>query len=437
GGAPVLMFDCAFTHPPTSDHAPVQITRAGQRLIVSNNRAEGSPSVVKTPDGAKVVDVPAGTRSGVVKSAAQTFLKSSTRIAAKVFDAKRDFGAKGDGKADDTAAIKQTIAAARAHGDGAIAYLPHGHYGVTETLHLTGSDYYFGGSGYRSALVWRGKVGGAMIEIHDADRLTLENIVVGHHDAGGGGVNAIDILQTSSGKPSSVCYDRVWVWGMYQNKPLERGLRLVGLGKQDRVHFREVNGNIHITDSAAATIYLGLSYEGTLLVEGKSPARDGFLGGSVRLGTVTDPALWVMDNQSIVMSDFYVESSLHIIRLSGDATLPPGRVTLQGAKFEISKPENNGTEIDNYHGELLLGPYQFYVGNPIHHFVQHGDAPFALTLVGGLFYNSKPEFRLSPSAKLAVAGCDSVVLNKADAIDRVPGVVETSMPEALSRISKG
>src|SRR5262249_2000142 len=157
--------------------------------------------------------------------------------------------------------------------------------------------------GYRSALVWRGKPGGAMVEVHDADRITLENIVVGHHDAGGGGVNAVDILQTSSGKPSSILYVRVSVWGMYQNKPRERALRLAGLGKQDKVHFREVNGNIHFTDSAAATIYLGLSYEGTLLVEGKSPDRGGFLGGSVRLGTETDPAFWVKDNQSIVMSD--------------------------------------------------------------------------------------------------------------------------------------
>ncbi|HZK80968.1 MAG TPA: glycosyl hydrolase family 28-related protein [Humisphaera sp.] len=429
-GAPVLIFDCTFTHPPSVDQSPIRVNRAGQRLIVSNNRAEGSPSVVRMPQGAKLVEIPAGARSGVVKSAAQTFLKSSVRIAGKVFDAKRDFGAKGDGIADDTASINNAIAAARAHGNGAIAYLPPGRYVVSDTLVLTGSDYYFGGSGYRSALMWKGKPGGTTVEIRDPDRITLENIVVGHHDSGAVGANAIDILQTSSGKPSSVRYDRVWVWGMYQNKPLERGLRLVGLGKHDRVYFHEVNGNLHFTDSAAATVYLGLSYEGTLLAQGKSPARDGFLGGSVRLGTVTDPALWVMDNQSIVMSDFYVESSLHVIRLSGDGMLPPGRVTLQGAKFEISKPENNGTEIENYRGELVLGPYQFYVGNPLHHFVQHGEAPFALTLLGGLFYNSKPEFRLSPSTKLAVVGCDSVVLNKADAIDGVPGVADTSMPDA-------
>jgi len=62
---------------------------------------------------------------------------------------------------------------------------------------------------------------------------------------------------------------------------------------------------------------------------------------------------------------------------------------------------------------------------------------FALTLLGGLFYNSKPAFQLSPSATLAVVAGDSVVLNKADTVDRVPGVADTSLPDALPRISKG
>ncbi len=434
-GAPVLIFDCVFTHPPAAV-APIRTLRAGQRLILSNNTAAGSPAVAQTPEGGRVVEVPAGSLGGVVKSAEQTFLRSSVQITGKVFDVKRDFGAKGDGATDDTAAITKAIEAARAQGKGAIAYLPPGRFVVTDTVKLTGSDYRLGGSGFRTALLWKGKSGGTVVEIHDPDRITLENIAVGHPD-GGVGDNAVDILQTGSGKPSFMRYDRVWAWGMYQKKPLERGIRLVGLGKLDKVHFREVNGNIHFTDSAQATIYLGVSYEGTLLVEGKSPARDGFLGGSVRLATVTDPALWVKDNHSIVMSDFYSESSLQILRMQGDPALPAGRVTLQGAKFETAKPEYRATQIENYHGDLMIGPYQFYVANPIHHFVQTGDAPFALTLAGGLFYNSRPEFQLAASSKLAVVGCDSVVLNKADAIDRVPGVADTSLADALPRIAIG
>ncbi len=434
-GAPVLIFDCVFTNPPASQSA-VRAERPEQKLILSNNQEAGAPLVARMPEGGKPVEVPPGALGGVVKSAAQTFLKSKVRIAGKVFDVKRDFGARGDGSTDDTDAINRAIDAAKAAGHGAIAYLPPGRFAVTKTLSLTGSDYALGGSGFRTALVWNGKPDGITLEVRDPDRIVVQDIAMGHHDAGANH-GAIDIVQNGSGKPSSITYDRVWVWGGYQSKPLEHGLRMVNLGKQDRVYFREVDGNLHFTDCAQATIYLGVSYEGTIMVEGKSPERGGFLGGSVRLATITDPGLWIKDNQSIVMSDHYVESSLHLIRMQGGAALPPGRVTLQGAKFELVKPENNAVEVEDYRGELFLGPYQFYVGNPIHHFVQQGDSPFALTLVGGLFYNSKPEFRLAPTASLGVVACESVVLNKSDAIDRVRGVVNTSLPDALPRIARG
>ena len=141
-------------------------------------------------------------------------------------DARRDFGAAGDGKADDTAAVQKTIDAARAHGKGALAYLPKGVCAVSATLEMTGSEY--------------------------------------------------------------------------------------------------------------------------------------ALGGSVRLGTITAPGLWVKDNQSAVFSDFYVESSQQYGRLEGDDSLPPGRVVLQGAKFEIDPASPaNSVDIHNYKGAFLLGTYQY------------------------------------------------------------------------------
>ncbi len=287
---------------------------------------------------------------------------------------------------------------------------------VSDTLQLSGSDYFVGGSGYFTRLLWRGKPGGTTIEVCDPDRLTLENIMVGHHDSGPAN-NAIDIAQIGTGKPSSMTYDRVWIFGMYQNKPLERGLRLENLGKGDQVYVHEANGNIHCTDCAQATIYLGVSYEGTILLEGKSPKRDGFIGGSVRLGTATDPALWLKDNQSFVISDFYVESSTHYLRMEGDATLPPGRATLGGAKLELIKPENNLVEVTNYRGELVLGPYQFYPGNPLHRFVQQGNAPFSLTLLGDCFYNDRPDFKLATTTKPEILGCYGACTDQAHAND--------------------
>ena len=60
----------------------------------------------------------------MITSAQQRSFRSEANIPGKVFDARRDFGAKGDGKSDDTDAVVATIKAAREHGKGAIAYLP-------------------------------------------------------------------------------------------------------------------------------------------------------------------------------------------------------------------------------------------------------------------------------------------------------------------------
>jgi hypothetical protein len=86
---------------------------------------------------------------------------------------------------------------------------------------------------------------------------------------------------------------------------------------------------------------------------------------------------------------------------------------------------------------VLLGPYQFYVGNPIHHFVQHGDAPFSLTMLGTIFYNSQPEFRLAPSAKLNIAGGYSVGLGQGDVVSTKKGFADTEVKDSLPQIVHG
>ncbi|MCX6985443.1 MAG: glycosyl hydrolase family 28-related protein, partial [Lentisphaerae bacterium] len=246
-GAPAIMMDCVFTNPPGGT-APVKYENLTQRLILSNNKAVGSVgnSLLQNPNPqlGMVYEVPAGTLGGAVKSPGQSFLKSQVRIPGKVFDVKRDFGAKCDGKTDDTAAIRKAIEAARAHGKGAIAYFPSGRYIVTETLEVGGADYYIGGSGFCSALIWKGKPGGTTVHVSDPNGLTLENMSVGFHDYGTNLGNEADIVQTGSDKPSLMFYDHVYVYGMYMKQPMKQGLRFINMGKQDTVLMQHVNGNL-------------------------------------------------------------------------------------------------------------------------------------------------------------------------------------------------
>jgi hypothetical protein len=422
-GAPALVFDCVFASPP-NDHPPVRVAKGSQRLIVSNNTALGASAVVKAPATARVVEVPAGKLGGAVSTAPRRFLKDSARVPSKIFDAKRDFGAKGDGKADDTAAVQKAIDAARAHGKGALAYLPTGTYIIFAPLAVTGADYAFGGTGFRTSLVWKGPEGGVLVDVRDAKGVTLEQMNIGSHDAGAMN-NSTDVLVTASG-PSLLRLDGVYVYGMYQKHPDRKGLLCKDLPRGAVVHALHVQGNLRFQDSARARVLIGTSYEGAVTVEGKKRERDGFLGFMTRLCTICDHALYVKDNHSVAFSDFYVEQADHHTSLQGGPGDPEGRVTIMGAKTQLPVKNNVVHTIQDYGGQFVFGPDQFYTEPKPAPIVHTGTRPLALILLGCFFYDTPPDFRLAPSATPALVACEGP-----GADDRVPPGTHERIARAL------
>lgn len=410
-GAPVVIFDCVFTKPPAGDNAAPVKAWPGQTLFISSNSPEDVKGLVQGAEQARVITIPAGKRKGSLTSTDHRFLVETAAVPSAVLDAKRDFGAKGDGTTDDTAALQKAIDAAREKGKGAIVYLPRGFYVVTSPLKVTGADYTIGGTGFRSSLKWQGAEGGTIIEIHDPQRITLENLAVGNHDSGQMS-NAIDILQTGSDKASSITYDNVCVFGMYQKKPFTKGLMLRGLGENAVVRTPHVQGNIRITDSARATILLANSYEGSLTIEGKDKRRDGITGVLTRLTTGCTHALYIKDNHSLIASDFYIEQSDNGFSFEGAAGDPPGRVTLQGPKLHLSIAQGAGSipvTIRNYTGQIFMGPQQFYLEPAAMKFQHEGDRPVEFFAWAGSFYNSQPEIKKSDAAKFHTIG--SIVID--------------------------
>jgi hypothetical protein len=407
GGEPVLMFDCVFTKPPGK--TPPVKPQGGRQIACGNVSAETAE--VFAPG--HVYAIPTGRRKGCVTAARQSFLQDTASIPTVVLDAKRDFGAKGNATTDDTAAIQKTIDAARVRGGGAIAYLPTGIYVVADTLHITGADYHVGGSGFRTGLRWKGSPGGTMVAVHDPQRVTLENIAIGNHDTGMMD-NGIDVLQTSSGKPSTMTYDGVFVYGMYQKQPFRKGLWLRGLSKDSVVTLRHLQGNLHLVDSARATVLAGVSYEGSIVVEGKDPRRDGFLGVLTRLGTISTHALYLKDNHSFVASDFYVEQADNGYWLEGSPEDPPGRVTIQSPKLDFTVPakkdagrENVAFDLRGYHGQAFFGPIQFYpYASPLAKFQLHhqGRQPLDFFLSSSCFYNAMLELKKEDGLHLVLTG---------------------------------
>ncbi|HSM79640.1 MAG TPA: glycosyl hydrolase family 28-related protein, partial [Bryobacteraceae bacterium] len=252
---PVLLFDCVFTNPPRDTNqvglAPVRVQSEGQRLLVSENQVRGAAGLIQGARPTLAV-VPSGKRKGMLRSASQGFLQETARVPGRVFDARRDFGAEGDGLRDDTAAIQKAIDSAAAASGDAIAYLPTGSYVVTQTLRITGQRFFVGGSGWSTKLIWKGAGGGTMIEVRDPQEVELADLMVGSHD-GGAMDNSIDIHQLGSIQGSRMTYDGVYVYGMYQKAPFRKGLRFTGLGEKDVVLMPHVQGNLRFIDSGGAT----------------------------------------------------------------------------------------------------------------------------------------------------------------------------------------
>lgn len=432
GTAPAVIFDTVFRDPPGSA-PPVQIRAAAQRLFVSQNRAPDNDGVW-TPGVGKVYEIPAGTRGALLRHAGQRFLRHTAPVPTRVFDAKADFGAKGDGRADDTEALQNTINAARTHGRGAIAYLPTGTYVVTRPLRVTGADYTVGGTGFKSGLAWKGPEGGAIIEVVDPQRIVLENLAVGNHDVGQDMTNACDILQTGTAPGSEITYDDVCVFGMYQKQPFRQGLCLRELAPGSVVRATHVQGNIRLQDAARATVLLGNSYEGSLVVAGQARERDGFLGILTRLGTICTHALYVRDNHSLVASDFYIEQADSGYHLAGSPEDPPGHLTLGAPKFHLSTRKdgqpNVAFTIDGYHGRLAFGPAQFYIEPQVMPLRHTGTRPLDLTLWACSFYNTALAVEAEPAARVRLLGRVSV----SDKLESAE-VEETVTPESLAELA--
>ena len=337
-----------------------------------------------------------GKLAGCLKSPTQTFFQESARIPGKVFDAKRDFGAKGDGQTDDTAAAQATIDAARACGKGAMAYFPSGTYPISSTLMVSGRDYFLGGCGVHTQLRGRNLQGKPVMQIEDPRQITVDNLAV----YGDGGENSIDILQTGTGA-SRIHYERLWVSGMYSRKPFVGGLHVRNLAQGAVVTGLHVNGNQHFTDSSRAMILMNTSFEGSIIVEGTEAMRDGILGFMTRLGTIVNYGLYVRDSQSIVMSDFYMEQSDRLLDFQGNPGDLAGRVTIQMPKSHCS--QNPVISIQNYNGRVALGPSMFYPGGVTPaRIAQEGTNPCDFILMACQPYEVIPKLEFSSSAKGAL-----------------------------------
>jgi hypothetical protein len=117
-------------------------------------------------------------------------------------------------------------------------------------------------------------------------------------------------------------------------------LEIRNLQQGDTAHFVHLDGNLHVADSAAGTVFIGFMIQGSLNISGAvQPAVDRPYP-SVAAATVvglTDHDINVLDDQSVVITDYYseqIKTGHLILSGSGGGTGEPGRVTISAVKSD-------------------------------------------------------------------------------------------------------
>jgi hypothetical protein len=395
---PTTIFDCVFVNPP-GEAAPIRLVNPRdiqQVLLVSNNESRGTKVLVDRGPNSRVTEIPAGKRGPVLINSQQQFLQDAAHIPGKVFDAKRDFGAKGDGRSDDTDALERCIAAAKVHGRNAIAYLPGGIYRICRTLAVDGGDYTLGGVGFTSHLQWAGEADGVMVSVRDPRDVTVEHLALYQAPK-----TAASIRQTSAGGRSSVFYD-----GLYTGicGPNGVGMELVELPEQAVVRMGLISGPLRLRDCSRAAI-LGDIHVYELTLSGAKHPKSGFTGFLYHNDAVHDYALEVIDNQDVVIANFYSESNRRYLLAEGGTRLGAGRITIGAQK--ISTLDGEAVTVKDYEGHIFIGGgdawNQTDASRPLI-FAHTGTRPVSLLLAGNGYWHQEPQWSFGPGLRLISLG---------------------------------
>ena len=384
---PVTVFDSIFEKPAVAGSQAIALgnpDKFQQTLITANILGEGaSAAVLNRGLNARVIEVPRSREMLIAKQADRRW-DHCPELPSKIFDARTDFRAKGDGKGDDSIAIQTTINAAQAYGKGAEAYLPVGTYRIAKTLNLPAGSYSFGRSlGFTSILSWGGSGDQCMVKADNADGVMVQQIrFAAPKDMD------LSSLRVTADRPGFFRCDGVYVGG--SRNPRFRGLVLNSLPAGFRVFASHVNGDTLVQNSGDARVLIDnwySDYNAPFSIAGGS-GGSGLAGINSGVASCCDVDLTVRDNASIVFGDLYSEQTQAHLLASGQPEQKPGRITLSATKQEGHSPEK--LKIDGYAGQITYTRANFC--NTPHAFVGNSDGRCLLLLMGDAFNPLAPTF---------------------------------------------
>ncbi len=382
---PLLVFDTLFTRPPKPHAAPIKLNNPPymtQQAVLSNVRNGGDDAVLDPGLNSQVRTLPPG-RRGRIPPLDSNFLRSQITLPATLIDVKKDCGARGDGKSNDTKAIQTCVDRAQAQdgqgGSDTYLYFPSGRYRTSGTIHINKARFQLGGTGWHSQIVRTGFAAGPVISIEDPQGLLIEHL-------GAGGPSGSTTFLQHGGAPGAIFYRGVY--GYDADESQRQSIRFDTLPAGMLVQSDHLDGRVMIHDSAAAHILLGFVPSTKMVLDG-AVRPSGFLGVLTRISALEDYSLEIKDNQSMVVSDWYNEQSAHLFKASGDG-FPAGRLTLDFSRAEAR--QQRFAYLQDYRGTVAILGGAF--GIPEDQFVPTlaitGTAPVAVALFANSFWNVAP-----------------------------------------------
>lgn len=382
---PLTVFDCEFSQPP-NENPPIRLAHPRstiQTAILSNNTSLKTRTIIAPGVTGKVEEIEGNHLETPTISPQVKFLRSAVEIPNQVLDVKQDCGARGNGSSNDTAAIQSCIARASREANGILVYFPSGRYLVSSTINVDGANYWIGGSGFHSQIVWGGPPRGEVLRIANAHKVGIEYLAVG-------GPEGVTRIHHTGNATSAVRYDTVYGWTEKESVP--NAFRFDALGAGSIVVASHIDGTQVFGQMTASKVLIGTSISTQMTVEG-THSFGSSLGVLSRVSCCADYPLIVRDNQSIILSDWYNEQSLHLAKISGVPNAPFGRVTIDSKKAESESPIV--LEMSQYRGRVTLsGGFLGKINDRASRRFHFADSPESkLTIFGSMFRYAVPEFK--------------------------------------------
>ena len=293
----------------------------------------------------------------------------------------KDFGAKGDGITDDTAALQSAITYVAQN--YAVLWLPHGTYRTTQTLHVLNlrSGQIVGEDPATTSIVWAGSSSSnavALIDCSSCVTYTIKRLTLD-----GAGLLPIDLLIDGDG-------DSYSTKGSLQDLRLKGATKGILIGYAAEITIKRVLfdsltaglsvenwdvNNVNIIDSLFKNCYDGVT---NLYGEGGFYVSNNAFMGSRRADiSVGNAGVFAARNNVSVGSGLFFLSGA--IEASSQLTIQNNEITASGNPLEISNP-----------GTVSLIDNVFHVPATVPLLVAKGNYPIDILSIGNSFQTQQP-----------------------------------------------